>query len=152
MFRSLWLPFQKKVIVLFHTLQRQLKPWVKPLPPTVTVCAFTDLSRTKTDLILENALLRHPVAVLQRHVRRPRFTWKDRLSMVITASRLSTWRQALLIVQPDTVLRWHRDLFKHVWRRKSGQRGHHSPLNSEVVALIQQLASANDYGCGRYSG
>lgn len=153
MFRSLWSPFQKKLIVLFHTLQRQIKTWAKPLPLPVTAGVLTDLPRTKTDLILENALLRHRLVVLQRHVKRPHFTWKDRIFMVVTASRLPAWRQALLIVQPDTVLRWHRDLFKHIWRRKSRQRGGHPPLNPEIVALIQQMATANRlWGAERIRG
>lgn len=143
MFRSLWSPFERKLIELFQSLQRQIKTWAKPLPPTVTAGVLTDLPRTKTDLVLENALLRHQLVVLQRHVKRPRFTWRDRIFMVVTASRLPSWRQALLIVQPDTVLRWHRDLFKYIWRRKSRQRGGHPPLSPEIVALIQQMATAN---------
>jgi putative transposase len=112
-----------------------------------------DLTRNKSDLMLENALLRHQLDVLQRHVKRPRFTWKARLFMVVTASRLPSWRQALLIVQPDIVLRWHRDLFKYVWRRKSRQRGGHPPLNPEIVALIQQMATANRlWGAERIRG
>jgi hypothetical protein len=77
----------------------------------------------------------------------------DRIFMVVTASRLPSWRQALLIAQPDTVLRWHRDLFKYVWRRKSRQLRGYPPLNPEIVALIQQMATANRlWGAERIRG
>ena len=69
--------------------------------------------------MLENALLRQQLIVLDRQVKRPRLSWRERGIMVLLASKLRNWKGALLIVQPDTVVRWHRDLFRLVWRRKS---------------------------------
>jgi len=48
---------------------------------------------------------------------------EDRALFVLLASKLPSWKTALLIVQPDTLLRWHRDLFRRVWRRKSKRKG-----------------------------
>jgi hypothetical protein len=64
---------------------------------------------------------------------------------VLLAGRLRTWRQALLIVQPDTLLRWHRQLFTHFWRHKSrGAAPAHRPaIAPETVALIREMATAN---------
>jgi len=50
-----------------------------------------------------------------------------------------------MIVQPDTLLRWHRELFHRIWRRKSkpqGKRGR-KPLTEEDVALIKRMAKEN---------
>jgi transposase InsO family protein len=70
------------------------------------------------------------------------------------ASKLPTWKQALLIVQPEAVLRWHRELFRWAWRRKSrpGKRGK-PPLSDDVVALIKQMAEENrTWGAERIRG
>ena len=61
-------------------------------------------------LLAENALLRQQLLILRRQAKRPRCTQADRALLVLLASRLRTWRQALLVVQPETVLRWHRRL------------------------------------------
>jgi hypothetical protein len=86
-------------------------------------------------------LLRQQLIVLKRQVKRPALTCRDRALFVLLASRLPTWKAALVIVQPDTVLRWHRDLFRWVWRRKSKQRRRcgRPPLTDEIVALIKQM-------------
>lgn len=64
---------------------------------------------------------------------------------MLLASRLRAWRHALLIVQPDTLLRWHRQLFRWYWRGQSRAvpPGHRPSLAPETIALIQQLAAAN---------
>ena len=80
---------------------------------------LADLPRTKPVLILENALLRQQLIILQRSVQRPRCTSADRALLVLLAGRLRTWRQSVLIVQPETLLRWHRALFRSFWRRRS---------------------------------
>jgi len=81
-----------------------------------------DLTRTKSELLLENMLLRQQVIGPKRQAKRPTLTWRDRTLFVLLASRLRTWKQALVIVQLETVLRWHRDLFRWVWRRKSSHK------------------------------
>jgi transposase InsO family protein len=74
---------------------------------------------------------------------------------VLLAGRVRTWRHALLIVQPDTLLRWHRRLFRWYWRSKS--RGtapaHRPPLAPETIALIREMAGANRlWGAERIRG
>ena len=91
--------------------------------------------RPKAELVLENALLRAQLVVLKRQVKRPSLTSKDRVLMLWLASKLPHWRQALLILQPDTVLHWHRDLFKWLWRRKSRQPAVINSLKRSAVAI-----------------
>src|SRR5688572_8721381 len=111
MLNALCSAFRATVKTMVQTLWQQLKVWMKPRPTAVAVGAVMDLTRSKSELILENAFLRHQLVVLERQVKRPRWTWQDRLLMLFIASRLPAWRQALLIIQPDTLLRWHRELF-----------------------------------------
>jgi hypothetical protein len=113
-----------------------------------------DLTLSKQELVLENMLLRQQLIVLQRQAKRPALTWRDRALFVLLASRLPHWKQALVIVQPDTVLRWHRDLFRWVWRRKSRPRRRGKPpLTDDIVALIKQMAEENRFwGAERIRG
>ena len=92
----------------------------------------------------ENAFLRQQILVLRRAApRRPRLRREDRLILVLLAGLDRAWRDALLVVQPDTLLRWHRDLFTLVWRRKSRRRDGPRRLRTEVVDLIRTMATAN---------
>ena len=80
---------------------------------------LSDLTRSRSDLIVENALLRQQLIVLNRQVKRPLLTQSDRFLLVLLARFSRFWKQALHIVQPDTLLRWHRELFRLYWRLKS---------------------------------
>ena len=102
-----------------------------------------DLKRSKAELIVENMLLRQQLIVLERQVVRPKLTQHDRRVLVLLASRLAGWREALVVVKPDTLLSWHRKGFRLYWRRRSeGKRGR-LPTSSEVIALIEEMAVKN---------
>jgi hypothetical protein len=93
--------------------------WTKPLRISLPLGTLTDLGRSKSQLITENALLRKPLIILRRQVKRPVYRKADRTLLVLLARLVRNWKQALLIVQPDTLLRWHRELFHLVWKRRS---------------------------------
>jgi putative transposase len=95
-----------------QVIKRSLRQLTKPDNHSLALNAVLDMTRSKSELVLENALLRQQLAVLQRQVQRPKLSWHDRTLIVLLASKLRSWRQALVIVQPDTLLRWHRDLFR----------------------------------------
>src|ERR687885_2192169 len=138
-----------------QTLRRRLAAATRPAAAPLLTGTLADLARTKPELLAENALLRHQLIVLRRRVQRPRCTPADRALLVLLASRLRTWRQALLIVQPETVLRWHRRLFRWHWRRKSQAPApaHRPPLAPETIALIREMAAANRlWGAERIRG
>jgi putative transposase len=107
--------------------------------------AALDLTRPKSELILENALLRQQLIILKQQSKRPRLTWRDRSLIVLLSSKLRTWKEALIIVQPDTVLRWHRELFRRFWKRKSKTlpKQGRPPLTDDFVALIRRMAKEN---------
>lgn len=86
-----------------------IRSWIRPPSETVLKGIVLDAIRTRPELIAENALLREQWVVACRGSKRPVFRDRDRLLMVLFASVNSAWRRALLLVQPDTLLRWHRD-------------------------------------------
>ncbi len=138
-----------------HALRRRVLAATKPAATVLPVGALADLIRSKPELIAENALLRQQLLVLRRSVKRPRCTPADRARLVLLASRVRRWRQALLIVQPDTLLCWHRQLFRWHWRRTSrGTTSARQPkVSTETIALIREMAAANAFwGAERIRG
>jgi hypothetical protein len=130
-------------------LEQTLQQATKPNTTRVVTGAAVDVLRSKAELIAENALLRQQLVVLRRSVKRPTLTNIDRRWLVMLARLVRRWRAALLIVKPDTLLDWHRQLFKLVWRRKSAAAVHKSPLPEDT------LPSSNRWpvitGCGARS-
>ena len=104
-----WKPFHFR-------LQHHIKHWAKPATLSLISGVLSDLTRSRTDLFVENALLRQQLIVLNRQVKRPQLTHHDRFLLILLARCASFWKQALHIVQPDTLLRWHRELFRFNWR------------------------------------
>ena len=138
-----------------HRLRRRLLAATRPAVAPLAAGTLADLARSKPALVAENALLRHQLSILHRSVKRPRCTAADRALLGLLASRVRTWRSALLIVQPATLLRWHRQLFRWYWRRKSQAPvpAHRPPLAPETVALIRGMAAANRlWGAERIRG
>jgi putative transposase len=140
---------------LWQAIKRSLRQLTKPDNYSLALNAAFDMTRSKSQLVLENALLRQQLSVLQQQIRRPKLSWRDRTLIVLLASKLRSWGQVLVIVQPDTVLRWHRDLFRRIWKRKtkSDKKPGRPPLADEVVALIKQMAEENrTWGAKRIRG
>ncbi len=138
-----------------QTFRQRLFVATKPTAAAPLVETLVDLVRRKPALVLENALLRQQVIILQRSVKRPRCTPTDRALLVLLASRLRTWRTALLLVQPETLLRWHRQLFTRCWRLKSraAAPAQRPPIAPETVTLIREMAAANrTWGAERIRG
>ena len=100
-----------------HSVRRCLLAATRPTLAPLAVAARADLARSKPALATGNAPLRHQLATLSRSVKRLRCTSTDRALLVLLASRVRAWWSALLIVQPDTLLGWHRQLFRAYRRR-----------------------------------
>ena len=107
--------------------------------------AVLDATRTKAQLLTENALLRQQLIVLQRQVKQPQFNPVDRFLMVVLASWLHYWRQTLLIVKPDTLIHWHKQGFKLFWKLKSKPKSKElkPKIAEETITLIKQMAAEN---------
>ena len=74
--------------------------------------------------MVEGIALRHQIAVLKRSgTRRPRFRPWDRLFWILVSRWWPQWRDSLIIVQPETVLRWRRERWSGLWRLEHGVAG-----------------------------
>ena len=94
-------------------------------------------------LALENLALRHQLAVLQRQAPKPKLRPADRLLWVGLLRFWPNWQQALLLVQPQTVIAWHRWGFRLFWHWKSRARRGRPSLDSDLIALIRRMWQAN---------
>ena len=131
-------------------LQERVKHWTKPATSVLIIGLLSDLTRSHTDLVVENALLRLQLIVLKRQIKRPQITRSDRFRLVFLSHFTMFWKQALHIVQPDTLLRWHREMFRKYWRKKSQGK---PKIAAETIALIQEMAKENQlWGAERIRG
>src|SRR6266513_1925661 len=102
------------------------------------------LFKSKSRLEAENAALRHQLVVLQRKVRgRVHFTDSDRLFFI----QLYRWFPAVLdaisIIRPETLVRWHRAGFRRYWRWKSRSLGGRPKIAADLRALIRRMSEEN---------
>jgi putative transposase len=114
---------------------------------------LADLTRGKAELLAENALLRQQLIILRRQIKRPVYRKTDRVLLVFLARMVRTWKQALFIVQPETLLRWHRELFRVFWKHKSKACSSKPRLSHETITLIKEMAANNRlWGAERIRG
>ena len=86
----------------------------------IAFCQFVRvLLRSRFHLAAENLALRQQLAILHRDRPKPKLHPCDRLFWVGLSRLFAGWRSWLVIVKPDTVVRWHRAGFRLYWRRKS---------------------------------
>jgi hypothetical protein len=94
-------------------------------------------SKKDYDLALENFALRQQLATMRRSAKRPQLRNRDRLFWILLSRFWNNWREALIIVNPDTVVRWHKKGFKLFWRFKSRSKGPgRPPVSPEICDLI----------------
>ena len=110
--------------------------------------------KSKSRLEAENAVLRHQVMVLQRQVRgRVHLTNLDRLFLVQLYRWFPLILKAVAIVQPESLVRWHRAGFRCYWRWKSRPRGGRPRIGAELRTLIHQMSVENPlWGAPRIHG
>jgi putative transposase len=125
----------------------------KVVAPYVASGTAVDMVRGRRDLVIENAMLRHQIVILRRKSLYPRLTTFDRLRLLVAAAVLPTWRRTLAIVQPETVLRWHREGFRMFWRRRSRPGSAERQVAVETISLIREMATKNRlWGAERIRG
>jgi putative transposase len=102
----------------------------------------------------ELLLLRHQLRVVRRQVKRPQLNTADRTIMAALSQRMSRAALVGMLVQPETVLGWHRELVRRRWAAFGRRRGPGRPgLDAELQKLILQMAKDNPrWGCVRVRG
>ncbi|MGH2351685.1 MAG: integrase core domain-containing protein [Chloroflexota bacterium] len=118
------------------------------------LATLRDAVRARSDLVAENLLLRHQLSVLTRPTRRkPRLHTRDRLLWVLARRLRRDWRRHLVLVRPETVVRWHRHAWRLFWRWRSRTRLGRPRLSPEVRALIARMSQENPlWGSERIRG
>jgi hypothetical protein len=111
--------------------------------------------RSRRSLLLEILALRQQLAVLKAKHPQPRLKAADRFFWMVLRKYWSRWKEALVIVQPETVVRWHRAGFKLYWawlsrrRKRAGRR----PTSKELRDLIFRMVAENStWGAPRIHG
>ena len=98
---------------------------------------------SRAALVAENLALRQQLGVLRRSVRQPKLRKYDRLFWVAISKLWTGWAKSLVIVQPSTVVRWHRRGFKLFWRLKSRGRPGRPRIDAEIRRLIRGMSREN---------
>ncbi len=97
----------------------------------------------RVNLTMENLALRQQLVIINRRAARPRLRNRDRLFWVAISKLWPNWRTALLIVRPETVVKWHKQGFRNFWRWKSRHKGGRPRIDQEVRNLIRRLSKEN---------
>src|SRR2546427_137748 len=110
----------------------------------VIVRALALACRGHRELVFENLALRQQLTALRRTTKRAHLQTRDRLFWIALARSWRNWRMALVLVQPDTIVRWHRDWLRRRWTRLSKRRPDgRPPIDQQIRALVRDMASAN---------
>lgn len=111
--------------------------------------------RARSELVLENLALRQQLQPLNRRRPKPRMTPSDRIFWVLLRQLWASWKQALIIVEPETAVRWHRSGFRLFWKWISRRRAESGPkpTKRELRDLIFQMVGDNPtWGASRIHG
>ncbi len=109
----------------------------------IDVIAFgQNLVRSRSALAAENLFLRKQLTFFVEREQTPRRTDNATRFTMATLSWLFDWREALVVVKPDTLIRWHRKGFRLFWQWKSRPKGR-PPVPVDLQKLIMQMATSN---------
>jgi hypothetical protein len=116
--------------------------------------ALVRLFRSRASLATEILVLRHQINIQRRHSpRRQTFSVTDRLIFAGLYRLAPTVLNALAILKPETVIKWHRAGFRSYWRWKSRRRGGRPTIPPEIRKLIREMSIANPlWGAPRIHG
>jgi transposase InsO family protein len=122
-------------------------------PKGVGAGLVADLSRTRNELLVENAMLRQQLIVAARAVKRAEFKPHERGLLVLLSSLFPRWSDALMVIKPETILRWHREGFRLFWKLRSVGWSCPQRIDNETVTLIRRMALENrTWGAERIRG
>jgi putative transposase len=108
------------------------------------LCLFLrSLILPRITLAAEILAVRQQLAVLNRSVKRPQLRRQDRFFWVMLSRLWKNWREALIIVKPETVIKWHREGFRLYWRWKSKAPIGRPKIDKDLRDLIRRLSREN---------
>ena len=111
------------------------------------------LLKSRTQLHLEILFLRKQLEIVARSSPKLRLRPSDRFLIGMLTDLYDTWKEALLIVKPETVIRWHKEAFRLYWRWKSRHKSGRPKIPQAQINLIKQMANDNPlWGAPRIHG
>jgi putative transposase len=129
---------------LFATTLQHVKKDDSVLGLLLSILAAIRVSfRGRIAVAVEVLALRQQLAVMKRKRPRPPLTRLDRLFWLMLRRLWSGWAEVLVIVKPETVVRWHRAGFRLYWRWRSRPPRGRPPIKGEIRSLVQRLATEN---------
>jgi putative transposase len=117
--------------------------------------SFPRLFCSRRDLVLENLLLRQQLMVLKARHPQPRLRSADKLLWLLVRRWWPGWKQSLIVVVPETVVRWHRVGFRLYcsWLSRHRARLGRTPISEELRELIFRMVAENPtWGAPRIHG
>lgn len=99
--------------------------------------------KSRASLAAENLALRQQLAVFKRSVKRPQLRRRDRIFWAWLSRLWPGWNTVLVIVNPETVIRWHRQGFRLYWRWKSRKKNGRPSVELEIRKLIRRMSREN---------
>jgi hypothetical protein len=100
--------------------------------------------RGHEELVLENLALRQQLTAMKRSTCRARLQPRDRLFWIALTRIWRNWRTAVVLVRPDSVVRWHRDWLRRRSTRRSTPRANGRPrVSQQISRLVREMATAN---------
>ena len=112
---------------------------------TILPRCFLAFVRSRAEQAIIDLALRQQLATYAQRGPKPRITPADRVFWVFLSRLWSSWKETLVIVQPDTVVRWHRKGYRLYWRSISKRGPGRPPIPFEVQALIRRFANENGW-------
>jgi len=122
-------------------LQHRFVVWTTPDTTSLLLGTLTDLAKSKSQLVAENALLRQQLIILRRHVKRPVHVRRERILLVLLAGLLEPGNKPCSLSNSRRISRWHSQGFQLYWKYKSRAATPKPKVAAETVALIQEMAA-----------
>src|SRR6266516_5583770 len=104
---------------------------------------YTHPCSARLDFFVAHLALRQQLAAWTRTRKRPQLRMRDRLFWIALAKSWRDWRRALILVQPETVVRWHREWLRRRWTARSRQKQGRPTVNVSIRTLVEQMEAAN---------
>src|SRR5665213_1708837 len=142
-----------KPVIQFGSFTCKTDLMLRPL--RLILVLYSRFFHSRRDLLLENLALRQQLGVLQRRRPQPRFGISDKFFWVILRRLWPGWNRALILIQPETVVRWHRAGFELYWRWLSR---HRTPVGRKCVSrelrelILCMVAENPTWGAPRIHG
>ena len=95
-------------------------------------------------LAIESLALRQQLAVMKKSIRRPKIRRRDRFFWVILSRFRNGWKNVLMVVQPETVIRWHKKGFKLYWKFKAQRPGRPS-IDLKIQKIVKKMIKENPF-------